>query len=63
MSALFTVELLPVQFLQSKPVAMADYFVITESEKYPHKSWKSTNREVEEIVKEILKQQKLTDSN
>lgn len=43
-------------FGEGNIIALADYFVITESEKYPHKTWETTNREVEEIVKEILKQ-------
>jgi len=42
-------------FGEGNIIVLADYFVITESEKYPHKSWEATNREVEEIVKEILK--------
>jgi len=40
----------------AKVIALADYFIITESEKYPHKSWEATDKEFEEIVNEILKQ-------
>lgn len=35
-------------------IALADYYIVTESEKFPHKSWKDTNQEFEKIVKEIL---------
>jgi len=49
-------DLKELSFGEGSVIALADYFVITESERYPHKSWDTTNREVEEIVKEILKQ-------
>ncbi len=39
----------------AKVMALADYFIVTESEKYPYKSWEATDEEFEEIVKEILK--------
>jgi len=49
-------DLKELSFGEGNVIALADYFVITESGKYPHKSWNATNKEVEEIVKEILKQ-------
>jgi adenylate kinase family enzyme len=49
-------DLKELNFGEGNIISLADYFVITESEKYPHKSWEATNKEVEEIVKEILKQ-------
>jgi adenylate kinase family enzyme len=49
-------DLKELSFGEGNIISLADYFVITESEKYPHKSWEATNKEVEEIVKEILKQ-------
>lgn len=39
---------------QDKVITLADYFIVTESEKYPYKSWEATDKEFEEIVKEIL---------
>ena len=49
-------DLKELSFGEGNIISLADYFVITESEKYPHKSWEATNKEVEEIVKEVLKQ-------
>jgi dephospho-CoA kinase len=49
-------DLKELSFGEANIIALADYFVITESEKYPKKSWEATNREVGEIVKEILQQ-------
>jgi len=49
-------DLKELSFGEGNVIVLADYFVITESDKYPHKSWEATNKEVEEIVKEILRQ-------
>jgi adenylate kinase family enzyme len=49
-------DLKELSFGEGDVISSADYFVITESGKYPNKSWEATNKEVEEIIKEIMEQ-------
>jgi len=42
-------------FGEGNVIALADYFVITESEKFPYKGWETADKEFEKIVNETLK--------